>query len=60
MSVIYTPEEDVLVREPPGVGGGTTSAIWFLALWKWQVLMVASYLIARLILRAMEEWVWRS
>ena len=33
--VIRLSEEDVVVKEPHGVGGGITSAILFLAFWKW-------------------------
>ena len=34
LSVIHTPEENVIVQGPPGLVGGTMSVRWFLALRK--------------------------
>ena len=60
LSMIHTSEEDVVVQEPLGFGGGTAPAILLLYLWKRWVLMVASYLRSELSFRAVYEWVWWS
>ena len=57
LSVICSSYEDIVVREPPGFGGGTASAILFPAFWKQWIIMVASALRYGLRFRAMDEWV---
>ena len=57
LSDIHTSEEDVVIREPPGVGGVAISLIRLLAFCKRLVLMEASYLIDGLRFRVVEEWV---
>ena len=56
--VIYTSEEDVVVREEPGVRGGAVSVIRLLKVLILYGFRVASYLIYRLRFRAMEGWDW--
>ena len=49
-----------MVQEPPGVGGGKTSAIWLLEFYKRLGLILSSYLRAGLRFRVVEDWVWWS